>query len=174
MLFMAAPEELVQRAHEFARRRGLIVRDVLGYGIHGSVYATESQPYPNRAMAKSAIKLYRRFADYERERDVYFRLAEYGVDEVRGCHVPCLLAHDEELLAIEMTLVTPPYLLVFAGAYLDHAPTFSDEVMDEWHAEKAEHFGARWRDVLAILEIFEEKYGIIIQDINPGNINFGD
>ncbi len=148
--------------------------DCLGYGIHGSVYTAESQPETLEAQTKFAIKLYRREADYERELDVYLRLKTFGVKAVRGCHVPQLLGHDEELLAIEMTLVTPPYVLDFAGAYLDRAPAFSDEVMDDWRAEKAEHFGKRWRDVLAVLEIFEHKYGIIIQDINPGNINFGD
>ncbi len=109
----------------------------------------------------SAIKVYRRYSDFERERDVYFRLAEFEVTAVRGCQIPSMLAYDEELWAIEMSLVQPPYVLDFAGAYLDHAPTFSDEVMDEWRAEKAEHFGKRWRDVLAVLEIFEHKYGII-------------
>jgi len=30
----------------------------------------------------------------------------------------------DDLLAIEMTIVTPPFILDFAGAYLDPAPDF--------------------------------------------------
>jgi hypothetical protein len=85
-----------------------------------------------------------------------------------------LLNHDDELWVIEMTLVRPPYVLDFAGAYLDRAPSYSEEVMAEWEAEKAEQFGRRWRDVRAIMEILEHKYGVILQDINLGNISFGD
>jgi hypothetical protein len=140
---MAAPDDFVQRALEFARRHGLVVRDLLGYGVHGSVFATQSQHVPGRANAKSAIKMHRRYADYARERDVYFQLTEHCVETVRGCNIPCLLSHDDELWISEMTLVRPPYVLDFAGAYLDHAPSYSEEVMAEWEAEKAEQFGRR-------------------------------
>jgi len=34
---------------------------------------------------------------------------------ILGFHVPQLLGADDELMAIEMTIVSPPYLLDFAG-----------------------------------------------------------
>ena len=74
---------------------------------------------------------------------------------------------------IEMSIVKRPFVLDFAGTFLDHAPDFSEEVMAEWEAEKQEQFGSRWRDAQAILREFEG-FGIFIVDVNPGNISFGD
>jgi hypothetical protein len=72
-----------------------------------------------------------------------------------------------------MTMVKRPFVLDFAGAYLDHAPDFSEEVMSDWRAEKQEQFGKHWGEVQVILR-FLEGYGIFMVDINPGNISFGD
>ena len=44
---------------------------------------------------------------------------------------------------IEMTVVTPPFLLDFAGAYLDWPPEFSSEATEYWLHEKQEQFGTR-------------------------------
>ena len=72
-----------------------------------------------------------------------------------------------------MTVVSRPFLLDFAGAYLDWSPDFSDEVMADWRAEKLEQFGERWPEVEAILRILQT-YGIFMIDVHPGNISFGD
>lgn len=52
---------------------------------------------------------------------------------------------DDERQIIEMTVVSRPYLLDFAGAYLDRPPDYPPEVMDEWRSEKAEQFGGDWQ-----------------------------
>lgn len=122
---------------------------------------------------RSAIKTHDRSTDYTRERDVYLRLGECDVRDIRGCAVPKLLDFDDQLLIIQMTIVTRPFVLDFAGAFLDKAPDFSDEVMAEWRAEKREQFGARWGEVQAILRELES-YGVFMIDVNPGNISFGD
>jgi hypothetical protein len=67
---MAAPDDFVQRADEFARRRGLVVRESLGYGIHGSVFTAERHLVLAPDDVMSAVKVYRRQADYARERHV--------------------------------------------------------------------------------------------------------
>ena len=72
-----------------------------------------------------------------------------------------------------MTIVKPPFLLDFAGAYLDRAPDFPPEVIDEWREQKAEQFGDRWPDVIAVLEFLKSRYGIHLLDIHPANITFG-
>src|SRR6266436_4248684 len=77
------------------------------------------------------------------------------------------------LWIIEMSLVSPPYVLDFAGAYLDWAPDFSEEVMADWRAEKQEQFEQHWPEVQAILAVLET-YGVFMVDVNPGNISFGD
>lgn len=141
----------------------------LGAGVHGSVFAVESQTEKR----VSAIKVHEREPYYCRERDVYLRLKEHEIADVSGCAVPEMLRCHDELWVIEMTVVTRPFVLDFAGANLDIPPDFSDEVMADWRTEKQEQFGPRWADVQKILA-FLEGYGVFMVDVNPGNISFGD
>jgi hypothetical protein len=161
--------ELVRRAQEYCQRNGLSLGEQLGFGVHGIVFATESQTKGG----PTAIKVHERQPDYRRERDVYLRLREHGVKDIRGCEIPELENHDDELQVIEMTVVTRPFVLDFAGAYLDQPPDFSEEVLADWRAEKLEQFGSRWPEVQAILRLLEG-YGVFMIDVNPGNISFGD
>jgi hypothetical protein len=169
---MASPDELVQRASNYAQRRGLVLGKSLGAGVQGSVFVAKS-PHDS-VEVWSAVKVHQRRPDYARERDVYRRLKEFGVTMVRGCHVPQLLGYDDELWVIEMTVVSQPFVLDFGGAYLDRAPDFSEEVLADWRAEKEDQFGPRWPEVQAIVWEFEEEYGVILHDVSPRNISFGD
>jgi hypothetical protein len=161
--------DLVRRLHEYADRNGLAVERQLGAGVHGIVFSAAHQAEGGR----SAVKVHERAADYARERDVYLRLRANGVTAVRGCNVPELIAFDDELWALQMTVVARPFVLDFAGAFLDQPPNFPDEVLAEWQAEKQEQFGPRWGEVQAILR-FLEGYGVFMIDVNPGNVSFGD
>jgi hypothetical protein len=156
--------ELRRRA---AQRYGLTLGDELGSGVHGIVFAAKSQGEPGRY----AVKVHERQTDCGRERDVYLRLREYDLIELRGCSIPELIAYDDQLLILAITVVSRPFVLDFAGAYLDQAPDFSPEVLADWHAEKREQFEGRWPEVQAILAALEE-YGIFMIDVNPGNISF--
>ena len=92
---------------------------------------------------------------------------------IRRAEVPQLLGCDNELWVIEMTIVTRPFVLDFAGAYLDQPPEFSDEVLSDWRAQKEEDFGSHWPEVQAIIRALES-YGVFMSDVNPGNVSFGD
>lgn len=170
---MSFQDELEHRARQYAQRSGLVLGQELGRGVHGIVFVTESQPENAPIAARSAIKVHQKQPSYCRERDVYLRLKQEGVETIRGCHVPRLLAYDDGLLVIEMTVVARPFVLDFAGAYLDDPPDFSEEVMADWRAEKQEQFGSRWPEVQAILRLLEG-HGIYMVDVNPGNISFGE
>jgi hypothetical protein len=165
---MTTNEELARRAHTYGMRHGLRIANQLGSGVHGIVFLAKNQA----GVAHSAVKCHEQENAYQRERDVYLRLKKLGVKRIRECEVPELLHHDDNLLVIEMTVVSRPFVLDFAGAYLDRAPDFSDEVIAEWQAEKKEQFGARWKDVRGILAVLAG-YGIHMIDVNPGNISFG-
>ena len=94
--------------------------------------------------------------------------------EIRGLVVPQLIRSDGELLVLEMTVVERPYLLDFAGAYLDDAALqFDDEVWETWEADNREKFGERWPEVKAVLKALED-YGIHMLDVNPGNVALAD
>jgi hypothetical protein len=125
---MSSSDELLRRAHDYAQENELILGRSLGFGVHGSVFVTESQLGSTRV----AIKVHRRQQEYARERDVYLRLQAHGVKTIRGCDVPQLLHFDDQRWIIAMTLVKRPFVLDFAGAYLDGAPDFSEEVMADW------------------------------------------
>lgn len=95
-----------------------------------------------------------------------------GVHDILGHAVPELIHWDESLLAIEMSIVTRPFLLDFASAYLDWAPDFSPEVLEEWSQRKAKEFGNHWSMVQLLLAYMGEKYGVYLTDIHRGNIAF--
>jgi len=167
---MSLTRDMERRVADFAARHGLVLGQQLGYGMHGTVFLAESQGEIGAA-AGSAVKVHRRELEYLRERDIYLRLRERGVVNIRNCRVPQLLRHDDDLWIIEMTLVKRPFVLDFAGAYLDNAPDFSEEVWADWQAEKREQFGRRWPEVQAVLRALEV-HGIKMLDVNPGNVSF--
>jgi hypothetical protein len=166
---MTTKSELIGRAQEYCQRERLRLSGQLGYGVHGIVFAVEFQSNEGRA----AIKVHERAADYRRERDVYLRLSEHGVAAIGECAVPKLIHYDDQLWIIQMTVVTRPYVLDFAGAYLDHAPEFSEEVMADWRRDKAEQFEGRWGEVEMILRALEA-YGVLLLDVSPSNISLAD
>ncbi|HEV3121845.1 MAG TPA: hypothetical protein VGY53_08090 [Isosphaeraceae bacterium] len=101
---------------------------------------------------------------------VYLRLQEHDITLIRGANVPELIAFDDDLWILEMSIVTRPFVLDFAGAALDEPPDFSEEVLADWRAEKQEQFGSHWPEVQAILRALE-RYGVFMMDLNPGNIS---
>ena len=93
------------------------------------------------------------------------------MSKLLGFHVPQLLRSDDELLALEMTIVPPPFVLDFAGAWLDFPPQFPDEVWQERAEKWAGEFGSDWPQAQAILAELEE-FGIHMLDPSPSNIRF--
>ena len=120
--------ELLERIQEYANRHGLVIGKQLGFGVHGIVFDAANQS----KIGLSAIKAPIREAEYLRERDVYLRLQENAVTEIRGCNVPRLLKFDDNSWILEMTVVGRPFVLDFAGAHLDRPLDFSEEVMADW------------------------------------------
>jgi hypothetical protein len=157
--------EVEVRAAKYAADHGLALEDQLGFGVHGSVWSTDG---------KSAVKAHAPDRPhYARERDIYLRLREHEVTEIRGFAVPQLLGFDDELWVLEISIVRPPFVLDFAGAYPDEMPDYSNEVWDEWEADKREQFAANWPEVRLVLATLE-RYGIFISDVTPNNIRFAE
>ena len=152
-------------ATEFARASGVRVSGRLGFGFDGYVFRTGRG---------TAVKVFASEQKYQTERSVYERLNRLKVREIGGHSVPQLRHHSEDLLAIEMSIVQPPYLLDFAQSTLDAPPNFDSEAMEMWRAEKAEMFGDRWGEVRSVMTALELRCGVYLTDVNPGNITFGD
>ena len=142
---MAAWRDTVElRAHRYAARYERTIEKELGFGYDGIVFATTCQ---------SAIKAMRYEPLYQRERDVYLRLSVTGISNVLGFNVPVMTDFDDKLWVVEMGIVSPPFVLDFAGAYLDTPPDFPDDVMEAWRLEKKEQFGDRWAVVQEIMRV---------------------
>ena len=143
----------------------MTILDQLGFGFDGIVFATSRQ---------SAIKILRYERLFNRERDVYLRLQHHGVREIEGFRVPRFINADEDHWVVEMGIVTPPFVLDFAGAYLDQRPDYPDEVILEWQNDKREQFGdERWTVVKSIMASFAA-HGVYLADVKPGNITFAN
>jgi hypothetical protein len=157
----------LQNAQIYASRHNIQLAERLGDGVHGIVLVAEHKSKPG----KTAIKAHKDSEVYVLEREVYQRLGEAGITEIMGFRVPELIRYDDELRIIEMTIVTPPFVLDFAGARLDIPPDFPEEVWAQWETEKQEQFGTRWPEVCAVLDALKE-LGIYVLDVRPGNIMF--
>ena len=155
-------EEAIEHARQYAANRGRQLTQELGRGYDGIVFATDRQ---------TALKALRYEPLFLRERDVYLRLQEHGIDEVQGCNVPRLVAWDDMQWVIEIEIVKPPFVLDFAGAYLDQKPDFPTSVMRRWLREKQSQFGPNWPRVQTIMATLR-RYGIYLADVKPGNISF--
>jgi hypothetical protein len=156
--------ETEERLRQYAESKVVALTDRLGHGVDGVVYMTSR---------RTAAKGFRYEPLYQRERDVYLRLREAGVEELRGFSVPQMFEAHDRLWVIEMSVVQPPFALDFAGAYLDRRPDYPRDVMRRWEAEKRRQFGPRWAEVRSLMSAFA-RHGIYLADVKPGNILFGD
>ena len=150
----------------YAARCGCAFARKLGFGREGDVY-TSDRP--------SAVRFFHTRPPFVRELEVYQVLAEAGIERIVGHAVPKLIRHDDELLTIETSIVTPPFVLDFAGARTEHEAAFYDfdeQVTEEHHARLADLYGERWPDVLAVADAFTRLTGYVLMDIKPGNLTF--
>jgi hypothetical protein len=162
-------ELLIENARAYARRHQLQLTERLGFGIHGIIFSAENKAH----LGKSVLKAHREEEPFLRELSVYERLLAENIGEILGFNVPDLLGADHGLRVIEMSLVARPFVLDFAGAYLDKPPEFSEEIWTEWEAEKRELFGPRWQAVEMVVAALR-RLNIYMVDVSPGNIAFVD
>ena len=158
---------IVQNARAYAARHQLELAERLGFGVHGIIFVAENKS----KSGKTAVKAHWEFEPYRRERAVYERLQQAGVVELVGFNVPQLVEVDDGLRVIEMSIVTRPFVLDFAGAYLDAPPDFPEDAWAEWKAGMREQFESRWPAVKAVLAALEEM-DIYLLDVSPSNIAF--
>jgi len=159
----------MQRALAYAAQHQLRLAERLGFGIHGIIHVAENKCRGG----KTAVKTHREGKPYFREIAAYERLREAAVLKLIGFNVPQLIRADDELFVIEMTIVTRPFVLDFAGAYLGQPPDFPEAVWREWEVEKREQFDVHWPTVQRVLGALEE-LDIHMVDVSPSNIAFGN
>jgi hypothetical protein len=77
-------ETAINNARAYAARQQLRLAERLGFGIHGTVFATEG----NSKGGNTALKAHHSAEPYLRERQIYQRLREAGVTQILGFRVP--------------------------------------------------------------------------------------
>ena len=162
---------LLEKAQAYATEHQLRLAERLGFSIHGTILRAEGNP--QMGAVATALKVHRSEEPYLRELSVYNRKQKIGITKIHGFNVPQLLGHDSTRWIIEMSIVTRPFVLDFAGAYLDVPPQFPDETWTAWEAEKIDQFEGRWpkvQEILATLEMMD----IHMVDVSPSNIGFVD
>lgn len=109
------------------------------------------------------MKGHSRFDSDVREKHVYSRLLDRKVFSLGPLQVPRLQDYSDDLLILEISIVEPPYLLDFGGAYLGQPPDHA--VFDEeWETEKQEQFGEDFLRMKSVLREFYAKMGVFIED----------
>ena len=79
------------------------------------------------------VKVFRHSNLFDRELAVYQRLSQLGLQKLQGFTIPQLLDQDSETWVLELSLVSPPFVLDFAAASLGKAP--SEMASPEWLGE---------------------------------------
>lgn len=162
-MLMQLPFPLVDRLIRFCVRTRQTIRSPLGGGKDGDVFTTSRS---------TAVKLLSDDYRYRRERDVYLRFREKAITRVLEFKVARLVSFHDDLNAVELTLIQPPFVLDFAGAHVDWAPDFPDDKNDENEERIASLFDERADRVHALLYELRERHGVYMLDAWPGNIQF--
>jgi hypothetical protein len=128
------------RGRLYADLHGISIEKSLGYGSDGTVWKT----------SRTALKVFHSSRIFTVELECYRRLQEAGVTEIYGFAVPQLAAHHDELLALEMSLVNPPYVLDFGKVTLDRRPDYPPATLAYVRAEQQEWWGELYPTIQAI------------------------
>jgi hypothetical protein len=152
------PWEIERRRDEYCEAKQLQVVDLIGFGVDGFVWQTDRE---------SVVKVCRYKAPFDSELAVYQRLSKIGLRKLQGFEIPWLLNHDAARWVLELSFVSPPFVLDFAAASLGQAP--SEMSSPEWLAEKQRMFGRDWPDVQRLLDGLR-LYGIHFPVVHLGNI----
>lgn len=120
----------------------------------------------------NAVKVHERVESFKQELIVYQRLRDMRASMVVGFHIPRLRGFSEDLLAIEMSVVHPPYVLDFASAVLDRPYDFEPDVLEEWHHRLEEQFGEQVTDAHRIIDELGARFGVFLYDLHRHNIKF--
>jgi hypothetical protein len=135
---------------------------VLGWGVDGVIYLHPS--------AMTAIKVHARPEKFANELAIYRHLRSRKVFEVEGFAIPKLVNADTRLGVIEMSIVKPPFLLDFAGAYLNRKPDFPDEVISEWWDRLRDLFEDDFPVAQSVFWTLWRHHKIYYWDMKPGNL----
>lgn len=134
---------------------------VLGGGMSGYVFMSPIDRL-------QAIKVHRDKEKYAIEVEAYHRLMSAEVTKLHGLTIPRLIDARPDLLIITMEIVSPPFLLDFAGVQFVE-PDFNDEVLADWQQRIVDMFGVHAEIANAVYTSLAE-LDIYYLDFRPSNL----
>ena len=147
----------------YLERRGISVTGTLGAGKDGYVWRTSRD---------TALKIHGQFESYRAERNAYNRFQTLEIEEVSVFAIPSLRDFDDELFAIEMGIVAPPYIVDFASAFLDTPPDFIEDEGHTLHDMIRQRFDDRADEVIGLYQDLIASAGVYLSDFHRHNIKF--
>lgn len=145
-----------EAAERYAKSKNLTIENTFGFGKDGVVV---------QSSRRTAIKAFYHEEPYQYELEVYEYLRRWNIRNAAEFSIPMLVDSSESLRIIEMTTVTPPYILDFTEAMIDR----EFERSDEWLEQMEEIFEDDWKRVrIAIWQL--EEHGVYLGDVHPRNI----
>lgn len=156
------PLEIVDRRDTYCETHEVVLESEQprGWGVDGYVWQTTDD---------TILKVHYNPREFAQELAIYDRLTEKQIDRLQGFDIPLLLNSDTNLLVLEMSYVRPPFVLDFAAAELDEQPLDFNPESPGWQAEKQQHYGDRWPEVVRLLDALRH-LGIHYTDVHPRNI----
>lgn len=152
------PAQFESRCQEYCQSRQIQSVDLIGYGLDGFVWSTNRD---------SVLKVFRQSLLFDQELAIYEKLTKLGLRRLQGFDIPVLLDYDAQRSVLELSFVSPPFILDFAAASLKN--TQSDIKPPGWLGEKQRLFGTDWPEVQRLLDALR-LYGIHFPDVHLGNI----
>lgn len=152
------PNEIEERRDAYCQQQRISTAELIGFGVDGFVWQT------NRV---SVIKIFRTVAPYRQELEVYLRLKDLRLRKLQGFDIPWLIGQDDTHWILELSFVSPPFVLDFAAASIGRSS--GGDASPDWIAEKRRLFGTDWPDVQRLLDALR-LYGIHFPDVHKGNI----
>lgn len=151
------------RLRVYSEKQSCALTKLLGSGQDGIVYMTD---------VPSAVKALRFEELFKRELKVYRRLKDNNVQRIGIFNIPSLIRAEESLQIIEMTFVPAPFVLDFAGAYVDTPPRhYWEPMMQETRNSKCSEYGSDSHHVNMVVNELRTKHGIFLSDIHLRNIS---
>lgn len=153
-----------EKAHQVAQKYIGTTQPLtrLGWGMGGYVFHSPD--------FVSAIKVHKTAEQYRTEVRAYSILSQNRITTLFGLTIPVLRDSRDDLLAIKIDFVSPPYLLDFAGV-LFQPHDYTDDAIALWLREITRLFGSRNEWIVYAVYAELQKYGIHYMDMRPSNLN---
>lgn len=113
------------------------------------------------------LKVHRSTHTFVPELAAYERLAKHRVTRLQGFDVPQLLDYDSALHILELSFVSPPYILDFVCTGIGTSPAEFD--LERIEADASRQFGTDWPEVRRLLEALMQ-IGLFYGDVHNRNI----